>query len=312
MNINPVKNNGNIPKANQLDLSAIFDYERIFECWMVIHACLHYMIVKNLFEKEQIKCKFLVFPFENQPWDKMMIMAVKESKSGCKTIACHNITVPKFYINFFLGKKENKIHPQPDIIVANGRYWTSVLKDAGYSCSVENGGSLRYSPGGQSTGNQTKSDDADDNVLVLLSNSLHYTLDLLFYLLRVYDKNKNYLLKPHPDTPEKTIRKYISIFPDNFRFVEGAMDKWMGQACWAIHIGTTAAIECMMNGIGVIKYIPERIDLDPLLGTGIQQFEVTDKDSFDFKQKVDFSYPDTNIIAEPFNEETWNRIFTIS
>jgi hypothetical protein len=67
----------------------------------------------------------------------------------------------------------------------------------------------------------------------------------------------------------------------------------------------------MMNGIEVIKYVPERIDLDPLLGTDIQQLEVTDKDKFDFGQKTDFPYPDSNIIAEPFNEEAWNKILVI-
>lgn len=43
----------------------------------------------------------------------------------------------------------------------------------------------------------------------------------------------------------------------------------------------------------------------------ISQLEVTDKDKFDFGQKTDFPYPDSNIIAEPFNEEAWNKILVI-
>jgi len=309
--INPVRGSDHIPLFDGLNIKAIFDFERIYERWLVIHAYLHYRIVKNIFLKKRLDCKFVVYPFENQPWDKMMITGARESKSDCKFIACHNITVPMFFLNFFLGDKEDKIHPQPDTIVANGQYWEKTLKDAGFSCLIVNGGSLRYSPVAQTTQMAKKEVHASRNVLVLLSNSLDYTLDLLFYILRVNEKDKNYLLKPHPDTPEKTIRKYIPEFPKNFRFIGGAMDQWMKEAEWAIHIGTTAAIECMMNGIEVIKYVPERIDLDPLLGTDIQQLEVTDKDKFDFGQKTDFPYPDSNIIAEPFNEEAWNKILVI-
>jgi hypothetical protein len=309
LKMNPVKRNQDIPKLDKLEIRPILDCEIIFERWLVVQAYLHYKIIKNIFGRKKIACKFIIYPFENQPWDKMMLFGIRESRAKCKIIACHNITAPTFYLNFFLGKNEEKIHPQPDVIMANGKYWTKVLKDAGYTCPVENGGSLRYNMNVQTT--TKKSDNAINNILVLLSNSLDYTLDLLFYLLRASQRDKVYLLKPHPDTPEKTIRKFIPDFPDNFRFVVGSMEESMKEVEWAIHIGTTAAIECMMNGINVVKYLPERIDLDPLLGLNVPQFEVTDKDMFDYKTKAAFSNPDSDLIAEPFKEDAWIRIINV-
>ena len=97
----------------------------------------------------------------------------------------------------------------------------------------------------------------------MLSTSLVYSLDLIYYLLRCSIHDREILLKPHPDLPAQLIRKYIKRrLPDNFIFASGTMDEWMSQVGWAIHVGTTAAIECMMQGITVFKYLPERKDFE--------------------------------------------------
>lgn len=270
---------------------------------------LHYFASLRIFKEPKISFRILAYPFENQPWDKMMAVAKTESSRRFKMVACHNMGVPHFYMNFFLGKDEAHIHPQPDIIVANGTKWKNILDGAGFSCAVRNGGSIRFQI------HSTKDEESTfcayerkKNVLVLLSTSLNYSLDLLFYLIRAADPQKTFFIKTHPDTPEKIIRKYIKYFPQNFSFVGGTMEEWMGKVDWAIHVGTTAAIECMMKGISVIKFLPERIDLDPILGLEIDQQVVTDGVRNIFQANGNPNRLDGSLIAEPFNEKIWNDI----
>ncbi|UCE06632.1 MAG: hypothetical protein JSW07_00915 [bacterium] len=300
----------NIPDNNGLDFTLLFDYEKTREKGGVCYVLLHYLACLNMFRSNKLSFRILIYPFENQPWDKMMVLAKKASKSKWKIVGCHNIGVPFFYLNFFLGEGEDKACPQPDLIASNGSHWQQVLKNAGFSCTIENGGSLRFS----SKTKENKAEDQsaeiyrDKNVLVLLSTFLYYSLDLIFFILRQSQCDKTFYIKPHPDTPEKVIRRYLPEIPDNFIFVRGSIDEWMNRSRWAIHVGTTAAFECMMHGIIVFKYLPERIDLDPLLGLNFRQKVVTDREVLKFKNKETLNVPDNSLLAEPFHKELWNEI----
>ena len=305
-----LKHNKKIPNSNELDLTSIVKYEMISEKGNVCHAYLHYRTCLRLFKINSMSPLVLLYPFENQPWDKMMVLAQKHAAAKFKSVGCHNIGVPYFYMNFFLGYGEDVVCPLPNIIASNGLYWEKVLRDAGFSCEIKNGGSLRFGAGNgkKDLKTATTQSSRDAHILVLLSTSLKYSLDLMFYLLRTSENTKTYYVKPHPDTPVEIIQKYTGLLPEHFQFVAGAMDEWMDKVGWAVHVGTNAAIECMMNGIKVFKYLPERIDVDPLLGLGFEQNTITDKDTLNFDNKKIGKVPSSQLIAEPFNEEMWNSI----
>ena len=301
-----LKWNDDIPNSNGLNLSQLFKSAEIHEKGFLPYAFLQYRTIINLFKNFNVSCNTLLYPFENQPWEKMMLMGMQESRTDCKSIACHIIGIPKFYLNYFLGKNENKKLPQPDIIVSNGQYWAKVLENAGFISRIKNGGSFHFGSKIVSSGKEDR--NRENNILVLLSTSLSYSLDLLFYLFRIPNDGKKFLLKPHPDTPEKIIRKYINKIPNNFIFIEGSINDWLGKVNCAIHVGTTAAIECLIHGISVFKYLPERIDLDPLLGMGLDQKIVTDRDTLNFRDRKTPLLLENNLIAEPINEEVWKEV----
>ncbi|WP_319508436.1 hypothetical protein [uncultured Methanolobus sp.] len=275
-------------------------------------ALLQYKACKRLFSLQNLDGKYVIYPFENQPWDKMMLLAIKESKVKCKTVGYQHTTIPHFMMNYFLGKDETDILPQPDIIVANGEHWRKVLKKSGFSSIIKNGGSLRYVSFQSSECHIDKLKSILEvkgkNILVLLSYSIFYSIDLISYLLRNNAEDMNFLIKPHPNYPERIIRKYFPKLPSNFTFVHGSMSECMEIVSFAIHTGTTAAVECMMSGINVIKYLPERIDLDPLLDTGFKQHVITNKDVLNISEIQKGSSIDSSLIAEPFVAITWKEI----
>ena len=301
-------NNSPAFKLNGFSLTLLLRNEMIKGKGSVYNAYLFYLAILNTFGKKRISCKCLLYPFENQPWDKMMIIAIRKTETTCKIIACHNISIPLFYLNYFLGKSEGAIHPQPDVIVSNAGYWTNIFRQSGFTCDIRNGGSFRSSSTAKIKRNETADKRLNHNILVLLSSSLQYSLDLLFYLLRKNDRSKTFLLKPHPDTPENKIRVKIKHIPENFIFVGGTIEEWLDKVRTSIHIGTTAVIECLSHGVIVFKYIPERIDLDPLLSMNIKQNEVSDMDVIDVKKSNEIMIPQKNILYDSFNEKTWKSL----
>jgi hypothetical protein len=309
LTVNPTRK---VNSINGLDLTCLLDDASTAGKDVVFQSTLNYHCFLRFFKQPGLSFSALVYPFENQPWDKVMIKAMRDSGRVFKGVGYQHSTISPLLLNYFLGKGEDKVISLPDAIVANGKHWASVLKNARYSCPIENGGSLRFTPRAKTV--DLKNDphnirhENEDNVLVLLSASLWYSLDLLYFVLSSAQTNRTYLIKPHPDISERIIRKNIPHFPDNFIFIEGSMDECMAKAGWAVHIGTTAAFECMMKGLTVFKYLPERIDLDPLLGLDIEQRIVTDHDELDFSYKAQSDEVDNSLIAEPFNEDAWKEI----
>jgi hypothetical protein len=292
----------------------LFASEKKWDRQDMFLALLHYKACVRLFSLQDLHFKHVIYPFENQPWDKMMILAIKRSEKKCTTIGYQHTTIPSLMLNYFLGKYETETQPQPDVIVSNGVHWRQVLEASGFSSQIRNGGSLRYvSVCGSNLRNESftqYSEVKEKNILVLLSYSILYSIDLIFFLLCNNDKGKNFLIKPHPNFPESIIRKYFPQLPGNFTFIQSTMSECTSMVSFAIHTGTTAAVECMMAGIKVIKYLPERIDLDPLLELGFSQYVVTDKDDLDFNKAEMITSFDNSIIAEPFDATTWREVLS--
>ncbi len=290
----------------------LFASEKKWDRQDMFLALLHYKACIRLFSLQDLHFKHVIYPFENQPWDKMMILAIKRSEKKCTTIGYQHTTIPSLMLNYFLGKNDTETQPQPDIIVSNGKHWRQVLETSGFSSQIRNGGSLRYVSVEDCVFHNEKftlfSEVRKKNILVLLSYSILYSIDLMFFLLRNNDKDKNFLIKPHPNFPESTIRKSFPELPGNFTFIQSTMSECTSMVSFAIHTGTTAAVECMMAGIKVIKYLPERVDLDPLLELGLKQSMVTSARGLVLDETIRENIIDSSLIAEPFIRATWAEI----
>lgn len=87
----------------------------------------------------------IIYPFENQPWEKMLCLAAKELDKNIKLVGYQHYPVPLLLLNCFLGTGESSTMPLPDLIVTNGEYTLNLLKNAGYGeVELVNGGALRY------------------------------------------------------------------------------------------------------------------------------------------------------------------------
>lgn len=283
--------------------------ERGRESYVSRWYLLNHQVFKRFWNSYISKLKYaFIYPFENQPWEKMLLMTLREMKHSFSTVGYQHSTMPRFLLNYHLGKREHEFMPFPDLLISNGTFHENLMNSLGYPCKVKNGGSLRYSVERHSVIPRRNSlAFKEKNVLVLLGPTKLHALELVDYIIRIAPRvTKNFLLKAHPDLPASRLNKWLGPLPVNLSFVEGPLEPYLGQAAYAIHMGTTSALECFRGGMQIFKYLPEVIDIDPLYETKIAQMTLTWNliPSFEPRRHQRPS-SDTEFFMEPMIEDTW-------
>lgn len=296
-----------IPRFESKDVSSLLLSQWFLEWATIFYGTMVRKALVKLTSRATFTNSILFYPFENQPWEKMAIQGLRESRFSGKIAACHTITCPRFFLNYALGPQEAREMPLPDVILANGAFFQKALIQAGFTCPVENGGSLRFSTS-PAPFSPAAPEVRAQRTLVLLSSSLEYSLDLLAYLTRSATTGHEYLLKAHPDCPETLILAHRPELPSSFTFISGTIHEWIPRVGSAIHIGTTAALECLMGGVNTMKYIPERIDLDPLVDLPIFQEQLFDGTEPNFNRRNAIVPPAMNILSEPIKTSIWEQL----
>lgn len=253
---------------------------------------LEYQIYKQFSKSmKNTGLKAIIYPFENQPWEKVMLLAFKKERVPFKTIGYQHSSIPELLLLYDFGKDEMDKLPLPYMILTNGSYNEKRLKKAGFPC-VCNGGSLRYQS------RQFKQRNPENNILLLCSVSIEHTLALIYFgIKKLANSSKSILIKLHPDVSKKKVMHYIKKLPSQMDFASGSLYDLQNKFDTVIHTGTTAAIECLAMGKKVYKLKTELLDIDPLDGL-IQQNEIdetTDLDSHHYNNypvNVDFLYED--------------------
>lgn len=285
-------------KIDTINLNFLLDEQNNNRKLELFDYLVYYQLCKKLIKSKFIEFDTLITVFENQPYDLMLIKAIKELNYPCKIIAYQHTTIPPLFLNFFLGKDEHKLKPQPDYILCNGEYWLEILENAGYSCHIQNGGSLRYDK-------IEETNKTTDSIIVLLSYDLSQSLDLLNYM---NNSNLDYSfhIKPHPTTDENLYRKLIPNLGSNFTFISGNLNILLKEYKWVIHVGTSANVEALLSGSNVIKYLPEKIDLDPLLDSQYKQIIISEDKEFLLNNVQNENIHLLNF--EKLNETSWDQI----
>jgi hypothetical protein len=295
--------------------AVLCDGERGRESYASRWYLLYHQAYQRFFNSFVSKLRHaFIYPFENQPWEKMLLLSLRKPRPAFSVIGYQHSTIPQFLLNYHLGKDESEFMPFPDLLVANGALHENFMKSLGYPCEIENGGSLRYRAEKHSANinMDLAPSEKEKKVLVLLGPTKLYALELVDYIIKIAPQsNKQFLLKTHPDLPASRLERWIGPLPPGVSFIEGPLEKYLGQAAYAIHMGTTAALECFRRGMKIIKYLPELIDLDPLDGSKFPQEILTWNLIPAFESEQPQMLPvDKEFFMEPVSENTWVNLVT--
>lgn len=216
----------------------------------------------KLLEAEQFAA--LVYPYENQPWEKLLVLNARSR--GVATIGYyHSAGLARFTLSFFHGAGESDYLPLPDLIVTSGSYAQELFGTEGTpSDRLVMGGSLRFqyvlnydepvpvpSPGG--------------TVRVLVALPLDVTLarHLLYVLRQAFPdggraEGIGFSVKIHPVCPitRKSIRWPAAI-------VSGRFSDVLRSHHILLYSGSSTGLEALAMRRRVIRYRPELLlDLD--------------------------------------------------
>ncbi len=227
--------------------------------YRIFYECLKRML-------SQGNWKWIVYPFENQPWEKMIALCAQELE--IRTAGLQHAIFSAYSMSYFLGGGEAARMPLPDVICASGPYPLRLLLEGGtpperlWMC-----GSVRY---GHLGGNGIRSSHAElipartSEILVALPIDAYMAGHLLAAIRKAFpsggvEDGLRFHIKAHPMCPvrEEDIGFPTVRAPGDFRQAL--------EACGlVVFVGSTVGPEAMAMGRRVLRYRPELLlNVDP-------------------------------------------------
>ena len=269
--------------------------------------------------------KWVVYPYENQPWEKMISLCAKER--GVRTVGVQHSTLSIYYMSYFLGAGESSDMPLPDQILTSGPYPHRLLAEGGNPTErLKMCGSIRYN-------HLTKQIDKQpvapfeptpiSEILVALPIDIHMARHLLAAIRSAFpnggrEEGLRFHIKAHPTCP-------ISEDDVGFPSVEaptniGEVFKICGLV---VFIGSTVGPEAVALGKKVLRYRPELLlDVDPseFLGDSIptcndtnmhETIEQLTNEAYDGHLANEYSQVDTSEVFAPLNRKLLEEVFRL-
>ncbi|MFC1571246.1 hypothetical protein ACFL31_01675, partial [Candidatus Margulisiibacteriota bacterium] len=238
----------------------------------ITHLAFYYALL-NIFKRSS-KLETVIHPFEGQPWEKMLRIAVQTIRPNIRVAGYQHSSFAPFDLNYFLGPGEEDYSPLPDFLMANSDYNRKRLIEGGFSpARAINIGSLRYSYLLNSNNSYDKAEQKRNSLLVCLPYDITIASNMIDDLAPSMTKLKknqvisNIQIKSHPlapyDPPEGSAKtELIEMMAQK---VQGRLKEALETADILLYCNGTVSIEGVYLNKKLIKYLPELdLDLDPL------------------------------------------------
>lgn len=228
---------------------------------------LHYHQTKVL--SQRIPIKTFLMTYENNPWEKMCLSALREFSPQTKILGYQHTVTPQASVNMFISAEEENVIPKPDRVLTVGAVTKEIIERYTQisSLPILSACALRYEnllhlkplP-------RTKT----FKILVALEGIVD-VYKMVDYLLRELDGQSQFkmIIRTHPVLPfqalEKRLLKKISDCP----FVEISGEKSLladiERTDLTIYWGSTVSLEALWLGKPVVHFDTQTLfSYDPL------------------------------------------------
>ena len=218
--------------------------------------------------------RWCIYPYENQPWEKMIAIAARER--GIQTAGIQHSTLSVNYLPYFLGSGEAPRMPLPDVIFTSGPYPQRILAEGGNPLErLKMCGSIRYN---YLASKDQRHDRAAltaaplPNILVALPLERYMAEHLLAAIAAAFpsggrEEGVCFYIKTHPGGPIPSHRW-------GFPATEAPADLHDAlQSCgMVVFIGTTVGPEAVALGRMAVRYRPGTfldVDTSEIFGESI-------------------------------------------
>lgn len=240
---------------------------------------LHYHATKGLLKRVSVS-SFLM-TYENNPWEKMCILAAREHSPATQLIGYQHTVIPQASANMFVGAGECGIAPLPDRILTVGSLPKQIMERYGrYSEGmIEEGCGLRfeYLPNVEEM-ERTRS----GRVLVVLEG-IFDVYKMVNYVLRQLGQLQHYkiIIRCHPVLPIKRIKHKLVCNVEDLDAVSISHGKSLKEDVRAADIvvywGSTVGLEALCMGKPIVHYNNKSLlSYDPLFECADFKWVVSD------------------------------------
>ena len=255
--------------------------DKDYEYGEVNKNLLYYYYIKGFLKK--VKVDKLVFTFENQSWERMIVSGIRKHSPSTKIIGYAHSSIRQSMLGYFCSPKEDDVIPLPDRVITIGLEPKLILATAGSyikRIELEEGCALRYE---YIFKRKPFNRNKNGSILAAFSIDIVSSLKLIRFLQHsLQDRaGAKIILRSHPFTPiEMIIKKYNITLDPNFQISEKKnFEEELKRTSLIIYTDTTSSIEAVMCGIPAIHVdFKEPVNSDPLFKVNSFKWSVFGKD----------------------------------
>ena len=234
-----------------IDVSHLISFERLEEwCDFSIHNELIFRISSIIDSQDQNKV--IIYPFENQIWERFMISSFKNLDFNNLIIALQNAPCPKLSTRYFCSFKTRYKVPMPNLILTTGKISYHNLSKFWNKDKLN-----QFSTSRKIIELSTKANIQNKkNVMVACSISPKESIELILFALESLSKTSyNIFIVPHPLSRlncSNLLRNFNH--PSNITINHRYKDVML-KSKFILFDSSTAGIEGLMNGLVPIRVV---------------------------------------------------------
>lgn len=223
-----------------------------------------YYFIKSL--TKRISLDKFFYPFENRPFEKMIILALRDT-SNVDIIGYQHASISLRHTNFLLAEGESEFTPLPDSIITMGEETKNILERYGrFPMSLlKTGCALRQI---SFRGELKPKKDRIKNIFVALATNIEEYVKVVRFLNEAFEGNDfyNIWIRPHPVFSLEDALKITGHAKFKFHKADKeSIDECHAWADVVLYVHSTLAIEAIARGIPVINLAIENpLNPDPL------------------------------------------------
>ncbi len=262
---------------------------------------LHFAQTKALLKK--ISAKFFLLTYENNPWEKMCLLALRQFAPYTKVIGYQHTVTPQASVNMFISAQEEAVIPKPDCVLTVGSATKHIIERYTQisSLPVKAACALRYENLWQLAPlPRTKT----FQVLLALDGIVEVSSMVNYVIDQLYGKCKyKIIIRTHPVLPvhliaHKLIRK-LSELP----FIEVSSGytpmQDIERTDMTIYWGSTVALESLWVGKPVINFDRQTLfSYDPLFDCSFLKWTVNSRHNLVEVFEEIYAFPHQSFLAD--------------
>ena len=225
---------------------------------------LHFWAVGRLARRFRVRAFYMTY--ENYPWERMALMALRQNSPSTRTIGIQHTVVPQSFLNYFVSASETQARLLPDVIYTTGARTAEIMRrySSAENLPVKAGCALRF---GSLHGIAPAQRRLVKNILLPLEASLRAEPMVRWVFGQVLGNSRYQVrVRTHPLLPWSVCERKMGLKARGNITASGAtLAEDLAWADVVVYWSTTVALEALMMGKPLVHFSNgDLLSFDPL------------------------------------------------